>query len=96
MIDDEEIENRRKWHVKREISLGDLVAVTTALVAVVISYAQLDARVKLVEVLTGQNAAQIAGTVTEIKSDMRRLADRIERIVEKQNDLHQNGNGLRR
>jgi hypothetical protein len=74
-----------KWHVSREISMGDLVAILTALIAVVVSYMQLDARVKVVEVITSQNSAQISTAVSEIKQDMRRIADRVERIVERQN-----------
>lgn len=74
-----------KWHLSREISMGDLVAIATALIAVIVSYMQLDARVKVVEVITNQNSVQINSTVAEIKQDMRRIADRVERIVEKQN-----------
>lgn len=78
-------EQRRVWHINREIGVGDLVAIATALVAVVISYSQLDARVKVVEVITATNTAQITNTVAEIKNDMRRLADRIEKIVDNHN-----------
>lgn len=76
---------QKHWEVKREISLGDLVAVAVALVSVIVTYMNLDARVRIVELVSSQNTQQINTTVSEIKSDMRRLADRVEKIVDNHN-----------
>lgn len=78
-------ENRRTtdhWHVSREISLGDLVAIVTALVAVVIAYMSLDGRVSVVEIVTRTNTQQISEAISEIKQELRRLNDRLERSYE--------------
>lgn len=87
----EQNEQDISWHVKREISLGDLIAVATALVAVIVTYMNLDARVRIVEVQSNNNAQQLSSTVADLKSDLRRIADRVERIVETHNrDVNSN------
>ncbi len=72
----------KAWHVNREVSLGDMIAIVTALVAVVMAYMSLDGRVTVVELLTNKNSQQIESTISEIKIELRRLNDRLERIVE--------------
>ena len=70
------------WRINREISLGDVLAVVTAMVLGVMAYTSLDGRVKMVEVLTANNTNQISSTITEIKTELRRLNDRLERITD--------------
>lgn len=41
---------RRKWHLKKEISIGDLIAFSSAALAVVYAYTTLDKRVSILEV----------------------------------------------
>lgn len=40
---------RRSWHLKKEISLGDLIAFTSAALAVVYAYTTLDKRITIIE-----------------------------------------------
>lgn len=72
----------KAWHINREVSLGDIIAITTALVAVVMAYMSLDSRVTVVEMLTRTNTQQITSTINEIKVELRRLNDRLERVYE--------------
>lgn len=72
----------KAWHINREVSLGDLIAIITALVAVVVAYMSLDGRVTVVEMLTHTNTQQITSTINEIKVELRRLNDRLERVYE--------------
>ena len=82
-MDDDRAEQRRKWRVNREVSIGDLVAISGALAAVLITYTTLDKRVAVMETLTAQQQATVTQTVQEIKTELRRLTDKIERLTEK-------------
>jgi hypothetical protein len=42
-------DERRKWHIKKEVSLGDLIAFASAALAVVYAYTTLDKRITLLE-----------------------------------------------
>lgn len=42
-------DERRKWHIKKEVSLGDLLAFCSAALAVVYAYTTLDKRISLLE-----------------------------------------------
>lgn len=75
-------EERRKWHVNREVSVGDLVAIVGAIVAVLVSYFSLDKRVAVVEQALTQQRSEMGANIQEIKTDVRRLADRIERVLD--------------
>ena len=48
---------RRKWHVKKEVSVGDLIAFTAAAIAVVTAYNTLDKRLTVLEDRAVQQAA---------------------------------------
>lgn len=41
--------DRRKWHVKKEVSVGDLIAFAAAAIAVVTAYSTLDKRLTVLE-----------------------------------------------
>lgn len=85
-----------KWHINREISLGDLLAIAVAIGSVITAYMSLSARVTVVEAMAAQNSAQLTGTVQEIKSELRRLSDRMERLFEQHMKDAGSGIGLRR
>ena len=42
-------DERRKWHIKKEVSLGDLIAFASTALAVVYAYTTLDKRIALLE-----------------------------------------------
>lgn len=71
-----------KWRINKEISLGDMLAIAVAVGSVITAYMSLNARVTVVEVLAAQTSTQVNGTVSEIKSELRRLSDRMERLFE--------------
>lgn len=71
-----------QWTIKREVSLGDLIAVVIAIGSVITAYMSLNARVMVVEATTAQTAADMRSTMNEIKEEIRRLTDRIERVME--------------
>ena len=74
-------DNRRapeRWRVKKEISLGDMIAFTSAAIAVVYAYSTLDSRLRLVEVAQIQMQAQQQRTDERQDSDAIRYQVRIE------------------
>ncbi len=78
-----EADQRQKWRINREVSAGDLVAISVAVTAVLTSYFSLDKRVAVMETLTTQQQSVVTQTVQEIKSELRRLTDKIERMTER-------------
>lgn len=76
----EKQEERRKWHVNREVSVGDLVAISGAVAAVLVSYFSLDKRVAMVEQAISQQRNEMSSSIQEIKTDVRRLADKMDRV----------------
>ena len=42
-------EDRRKWHIKKELSLGDVMAVVIAIMTVIVAYFTMDKRVAILE-----------------------------------------------
>jgi hypothetical protein len=82
--------DRRRWHVKKEISLGDAVAIVSAALAIVYSYSTLDKRVSLLEEFRLEQTktdgrqdgdalryqARIDATLAEINKKLDRLIER--------------------
>ena len=58
-----------KWKVKREISLGDLVAIAVAIAGVVLAYGTLDKRVSVLEA----GAANAAIALSDIRDTIREI-----------------------
>ena len=70
---------RRRWHLKKELSLGDLIAFVCAIGAVVIAYFTMDKRVAIVEahaVTQGKETGQIV-------NQLQRLEDKLDRLIER-------------
>lgn len=68
---------RRQWHVKKEVSLGDLFAFSSAALAVVYAYTTLDKRLALVE--TSIVAVQIAEATK--REDFQQYQNRIDKVL---------------
>ena len=49
MSQEEFSKDRRRWHVKKEVSLGDGIAIISAALAIVYSYSTLDSRLRILE-----------------------------------------------
>lgn len=82
------------WSIKKEISLGDIIAIVVAIVAVMSAYMTLNTRITVVEIMAQTNGASIAGTITEIKDELRRLNNKMERMFEDKFE-HRPPTGLR-
>lgn len=66
--------NQRKWHVNREVSVGDLIVMLGAVVGILLTYGKLDTRVSLVE----QTQVTVKADQVSIKSDMSQTTNRLE------------------
>ena len=79
------MENDRRavdhWQLKKEVSLGDLIAIFIAIMAVITAYQRLDGRVTEVEITSRVNTAAITATMNELKVEMRELRNDIKRII---------------
>lgn len=75
-------EERRRWHIKKEVSLGDLIAFASAALAVVYAYTTLDKRVSILE--DSDRARQIAEE--RKNADFIRYQQRIDVTLDRIND----------
>ena len=71
--------------MKKEVSLGDLIAIIVAILAVLSAYARLDVRVTEVEVTNRVQTKVLQDALTELKIEIRRMADGFDRFKEQQN-----------
>jgi hypothetical protein len=81
--DGEDRREQHGWRINKEIGAGDLVAISVAVAAVLTSYFSLDKRLAVIETTGAQNAANITSTVSEIKTEIRRMSDKLDRYVER-------------
>lgn len=72
---------REKWRVKKEVSLGDVIAIVISIMAVLGSYVRLDTRVSLLE--QGQSYTQAA--FAKLDSSIERISAKIDRLIERGN-----------
>lgn len=87
---DYEGENRRKWHIKKEISVGDLIAFTAAAGAVVSAYTTLDKRLTIVEDRSTQQATtdkrqdeESIRNQQRIDETLREMNRKLDRLIER-------------
>jgi uncharacterized protein (UPF0218 family) len=78
------------WTIKKEISLGDLIAFVMAFVSLVYAYTTLDKRLSIVEDRQAQQEAvdvrqdSESGAVnSELKHAIEKLETKIDRLIEK-------------
>jgi len=72
---------REKWRVKKEVSLGDVIAIVVSITAVLGAYARLDTRVSLLE--QGQSYTQAA--FSKLDASIEKLSAKIDRLIERGN-----------
>lgn len=86
----EHIEQRRRWHVSREISLDAIIAFMTACGAVIIAWVNLNSRLSVVEAsiasITAEaikraEDARTAATILGVRLD--RMDDKLDRLIER-------------
>lgn len=76
-----------QWTVKKEISLGDLVSIAAALVAVIFAYSTLDKRVAVIEEqyltqrrIDGRQDDDLAQIKKDIRDDLQAIRQAVERL----------------
>lgn len=81
--DGEDRREKHGWHINKEVSAGDMVAISVAVAAVLTSYFNLDKRLAVIETTSAANSVNITNTVTEIKTEIRRMSDKLDRYTER-------------
>jgi len=81
-------DDQGRWRLKKEVSLGDVIALAAALMAVLMAFMslrvtdlELDSRIRVVEITSNANSANVATTVQELKVELRRLGDKIDTLT---------------
>lgn len=79
-----QIDQRRKWHVSREISVDAIIAFMMACGAVVAAWVNLNSRLSILEtmVINVVESAKVSGGSLEAR--MGRMEDKLDRIIERQ------------
>lgn len=72
-------DEKERWRVKKEISLGDVIAIVVALTAMMGAYARLDNRISLLEQSNGYSQAAFA----KIDAQLEKLSAKIDRLIER-------------
>ena len=78
-VDRREGQTGREWSFKKELSIGDLLAIGIALISIMSAYATLDRRVAVLEQQYEQqktNDAEIKGRLSAIDAKLDRLIER--------------------
>jgi len=70
---------QEKWRVKKEISLGDAIAIVIAISAVLGSYARLDNRISLLE----QSSGYTREAFMKIDAQLEKLSNKIDKLIER-------------
>lgn len=78
------------WSFKKEISLADIAAFVSAMLAVIYAYTTLDKRLALLEEARRQDTANQAALdqrmqimATRIEAELIRLNDKLDRVIER-------------
>lgn len=66
-----------RWKIKREISLGDLVAIAVAIAGVVLAYGTLDKRVSVLEA----GAVNAAFALSDIRDTIREIDQKLTALL---------------
>jgi hypothetical protein len=77
-----------QWSVKKEISLGDIVSIVAALVAVIFAYSTLDKRLAVIEEqyvtqrrIDGRQDEDLAQMKRDIRDDLQAIRTLVERLA---------------
>jgi hypothetical protein len=83
-------EERRRWHIKKEVSLGDLIAFASAALAVVYAYTTLDKRVSILEdadrtrqIMEDRKSADFIRYQQRIDTTLDRINDKLDRLIDR-------------
>lgn len=76
-------ENRRKWHVNREISVGDAMTALGLLVLGFLAYSTVVTRVALLEQAQAAQKEEAASTYTRLESNIAEINHKLDRLIER-------------
>lgn len=76
-------ENKRKWSVNKEISLGDLIGLISAFAAVLIAWGNLDKRITLVEQSQAALAVEQDKSVKRMEQAVSEINHKLDRLIER-------------
>jgi len=76
-------DERRKWHVTREISVTDLIGLTTFCGLLFVAYAQLDKRIAVLEQERLTQSVETQLTNTRVQDSLSELNHKMDRLIEK-------------
>ncbi len=81
--------NEHGWHLRKEISIGQIIATVTVAAGAILAYADLDKRVDLNAQALGQMAVESQRAeertdkaLAEINATLRRIEDRLNRVID--------------
>lgn len=76
-------ENKRKWSVNKEISLGDLICLATAFSGLFMAYNVLNTRIALVEQAQAALAAEQDRSVKRMEQAVSEINHKLDRLIER-------------
>lgn len=75
-------EDKRKWHIPKEISIGDIVGLVSAIAAVLIAYGKLDTRVALLEQSQAAQIVSAEKAVIRMELSIYEIDRKLDRLIE--------------
>lgn len=76
-------DDKRKWHIGKEVSVSDVVCLAGACVAVLIAYGKLDTRVSLVEQSLSAQKIDAETTTKRIEASIAEINRKLDRLIER-------------
>jgi len=75
-------ENKRKWHVAKEISVADVVGLAVAFAAVLTAYGSLNTRVALMEQSQTLQQVEFSRSIERLEQAMSEVNKKLDRLIE--------------
>ena len=87
-------DHKNGWVLKKEVSVGDVVAFVAALIAIIYAYSTLDSRVRILEVITtkgekmqssidSRQDAESSRYQQRIDMQLKAINEKLDRLIEK-------------
>jgi hypothetical protein len=77
------IQERKRWTINKEISIGDLIAFSVAAAAVITAYFTLDKRVSVLESSTAEAAKSTEMWRNELREEIKDINHKLDKALEK-------------
>ena len=76
-------DNKRKWHMVKEVSIGDLIGLIAACSAVLVAYGKLDTRVALIEQSQVSQQAEFGRSISRLEGAISEMNRKLDRLIER-------------